>query len=172
MTNSYLRHTRMLSPYLLPIAVLGLLVVTSLPPYERAQELPPAIRAGEHRLPFQGRDDLIYIPARVNGSRTTLLVDTGAVFTIFTEKAVPTPIADSTVTINMAKGSVLASRLPVGLALGDSGLPGQQCAFHLNAIVGKFKFLNPEGVVGLDILRLFKSVAFDFKNSVIILEDR
>jgi hypothetical protein len=42
----------------------------------------------------------------------------------------------------------------------------------LNAVVGNFKFLNAEGVVGLDILRLFKSVTFDFKNSVIILQDR
>ena len=154
------------------IAVLGLLAVTSLPSHEHAQEAAPANRAGEHRLPFQARDDLIYIHARVNGNRTTLLVDTGAVFTIFTEKAVPTPNADSTVTINLAKGSVLASRLPVGLALGDSDGPEQHCTFRLNAVVGKFKFLNAEGVVGLDILRLFKSVKFDFKNSEIVLEDR
>jgi Retroviral aspartyl protease len=154
------------------IAALGLLAVTSLPSYAHAQEPAPAMRAGEHRVPFKARDDLIYIHARVNGSRATLLVDTGAVFTIFTERAVPTPNADPTVTINLAKGSVLASRLPVGLALGDSDLPGQHCAFHLNAVVGKFKFLNAEGVVGLDILKLFKSVTFDFENSVIILEDR
>ena len=154
------------------IAILWLLAVISLTSYERAQELAPPIRAGEHRLPFQARDDLIYIRAVVNGSHTTLLVDTGAVFTIFTEKAVPTLNADLTVTINTAKGSVLASRFPVRLALGDSDPPEQHCAFRMNAIVGKFKFLNAEGVIGLDILKLFKSVTFDFKNSVIILEDR
>jgi len=154
------------------IAILWILVVITAPSYGRAQELGPAIRAGEHRLPFEARNDLIYIRAVVNGNRRTLLVDTGAVFTIFTEKAVPTLRADSTVTINMAKGSVLASRLPVGLALGDSDTPEKHCAFRLNAVVGNFKFLNAEGVVGLDILRLFKSVTFDFKNSVIILQDR
>ena len=132
----------------------------------------PAIRPGEHRLPFEARDDLIYIRAVVNGNRTTLLVDTGAVFTIFTVKAVPTLRADPTVTIQTAQGSVLASRRPVGLALGDSGTPEKHCAFRLNAVVGNFKFPNAEGVVGLDILRLFKSVTFDFKNSVIILQDR
>jgi hypothetical protein len=40
--------------------------------------------------------------------------------------------ADSNVTINMAKGSVLASRVPVGLALGDSDTPQKHCAFRLN----------------------------------------
>jgi hypothetical protein len=38
--------------------------------------------------------------------------------------------------------------------------------------VGDFKFTNAEGVVGLDILSRFKSVTFDFKNSVMVLEDR
>ncbi len=99
------------------VAILWILAVITAPSYGHAQA--SAIRAGEHRLPFEARDDLIYIRAVVNGNRTTLLVDTGAVFTIFTEKAVPALGADWAVTINMAKGSVLASRLPVGLALGD-----------------------------------------------------
>ena len=154
------------------IAILWILVVITAPSYGPAQEIAPAIRADEHRLPFEARDDLIYIRAVVNGNRTTLLVDTGAAFTIFTEKAVPTLGVDSTVTINMAKGSVLASRLPVGLSLGDPDVPEKHCAFRLNAVVGNFKFLNAEGVIGLDILKLFKSVTFDFRNSVIILQDR
>jgi predicted aspartyl protease len=155
------------------MAILGFLAMISLPPWGRAQEAAPPIRAGEHHLPFQAKDDLIYIHAVVNGSPRTLLVDTGAVFTIFTQTAVPTLNHDpTTVTINMAKGSILASRLPVGLALGEAGPSDQHFAFRLNAVVGNFKFLNAEGVVGLDILRRFKSVTFDFKNSVIILEDR
>ena len=154
------------------VASLWILVVITAPSFGRAQEFAPAIRPGEHRLSFEARDDLIYIRAVVNGNRTTLLVDTGAVFTIFTVKAVPTLRADSTVTIQTAQGSVLASRRPVGLALGDSDIPEKHCAFRLNAVVGNFKFLNAEGVVGLDILRLFKSVTFDFRNSVIILQDR
>ena len=149
------------------VAILWILVVITAPSYGRAQEFAPAIRPGEHRLPFVARDDLIYIRAVVNGNRTALLVDTGAAFTIFTEKAVPALGADSAVTINMAKGSVLASRLPVGLALGDLDVPEKHCTFRLNAVVGNFKFLNAEGVVGLDVLRLFKSVTFDFRNSVI-----
>jgi hypothetical protein len=79
---------------------------------------------------------------------------------------------DSAVTINTAKGSVSASRLPVGLELGDSDTPERHCAFRLNAVVGAFKFMNAEGVVGLDVLSRFKSVTFDFKNSVMVLEDR
>jgi hypothetical protein len=38
--------------------------------------------------------------------------------------------------------------------------------------VGDFKFTNAEGVVGLDILSRFKSVTFDFKDTVMVLEDR
>jgi hypothetical protein len=42
-----------------------------------------------------------------------------------------------------------------------------------NEAVGhSFKFTNAEGVVGLDILSRFKSVTFDFTNSVMVLEDR
>jgi hypothetical protein len=131
-----------------------------------------APRSGEHRLPFQARDGLIYIQARVNGSLRTLLIDTGANLTAFTIKAVPMIDVDSAVPLNMAKGSVLASRLPVGLVLGDSNPPERHCAFRLNAAVGNFKFMNAEGVVGLDILSRFKSVTFDFTNSVMVLEDR
>jgi hypothetical protein len=154
------------------IAILGFLSVINLPLCGRTEAAAPAIQAGEYRLPFAAHDDLIYIHAVVNGIRRTLLVDTGAVLTIFTLRAVPTLNTGPLVTINMAKGSVLASRLPVGLALGDAGLPDQHFAFRLNAVVGNFKFLNADGVVGLDILKRFKSVTFDFKNSVMILEDR
>jgi hypothetical protein len=52
----------------------------------------------------------------------TLLIDTGAALTTFTLRVVPTLETDSRITINMAKGSVLASRLPVGFVLGDSDL--------------------------------------------------
>jgi hypothetical protein len=112
------------------VVILWILVVITAPFYGRAQEFAPAIRPGEHRLPFEARDDLIYIRAVVNGNRTALLVDTGAAFTIFTEKAVPALGADSAVTINMAKGSVLASRLPVGLALGDLDVLEKHCTFR------------------------------------------
>jgi hypothetical protein len=153
-------------------AVIALLAVPGLLWQASGQELPPTIREGEHRLPFQARDGMIYIQARVNGSRRTLLVDTGAALTLFTIKAVPEIDLDSAVMLNMAKGSVSASRHPVGLVLGDSDHPERHCAFRLNAPVGAFKFMNAEGVVGLDVLSQFKSVTFDFKDSVVVLEDR
>jgi hypothetical protein len=152
------------------IAVLGLSAIASLLAPARGQEL--TVRDGEHRVAFQARDGLIYIQARVNGSRRTLLVDTGATFTIFTIKAVPEIDLDSAIVLNLPRGSVSASRHPVGLVLGDSDHPERHCAFRLNAAVGAFKFMNAEGVVGIDVLSRFKSVTFDFKNSVMILEDR
>jgi predicted aspartyl protease len=127
--------------------------------------------AGEHRLPFQVRDGLIYIRAQVNGSRATLLVDTGAAFTTFTVKLVPTLDTDSRITLNLAKGSVSAFRLPIGFALGDSDLQERRRSFRLNAVVGDFKFLNADGLIGQDVLSQFKSVTFDFKNSTLVLED-
>jgi hypothetical protein len=38
--------------------------------------------------------------------------------------------------------------------------------------VGDFKFVNPDGIIGLDVLASFKSVSLDFKNAVLVLEDR
>jgi Aspartyl protease len=160
-------------------AVVALLAVSGLPWQASGQgasaDNSPAIRSGEpreHRVPFQAQDGMIYIQARVNGSRRTLLVDTGATFTILTLKAVPAINLDSPVTMNLAKGSMLASRRPVGFALGDSDHPERHCAFRLDAVVGDFKITHAEGAVGLDILSRFKSVTFDFKNSVMVLEDR
>jgi hypothetical protein len=155
------------------IAVAGLLIIPSLLGQAGGEEPAPAVvRAGEHRLPFQVHDGLIYIQARVNGQRATLLVDTGAALTIFTLRVVPTLNTDSRVTINMAKGSVVASRLNVGFVLGDPELRERHCSFHQNVVVGAFQFLNADGVVGYDVLSRFESVAFDFKNSTLILEDR
>ena len=153
-------------------AVVALLAVLGLPWQASGQESPATIRAAEHRLHFELRDGMIYIQARVNGSRRTLLIDTGATLTLFTIKAVPEIDLDSAVMLNLPKGSVSASRHPVGLVLGDSDHPERHCAFRLNAPVGAFKFMNAEGVVGLDVLSQFKSVTFDFKDSVVILEDR
>jgi hypothetical protein len=158
------------------IGVIGLLAAAMLALPQLGQgasaDDSPANRSGEHRVPFQARDGMIYIQARVNGSLRTLLVDTGATFTILTLKAVPAINLDSPVTMNLAKGSMLASRRPVGFALGDSDHPERHCAFRLDAVVGDFKITHAEGAVGLDILSRFKSVTFDFKNSVMILEDR
>ena len=153
------------------IAILGLLVIASGPMPTPAQEPAATVRAGEHRVPFFMQDGAVYVRARVNGNRVTLLLDTGAVLTTFSLKIVPTQTG-SRITINMAKGSVVAFRLPVGFTLGESTVRGEHCAFHQNAIVGDFKFGAADGVVGLDVLGSFKSVTFDFKESMLILEDR
>lgn len=129
-------------------------------------------RAGEYRVPFQVHDGLIYVQGRVNGVRATMLIDTGAALTTFTLRVVPTLDTDSRIAINMAKGSVLASRPPVGFVLGDSDLRERHCSFLQNGVVGRFKFLDVDGLVGQDVLSRFKSLTFDFKNSTLILEDR
>jgi hypothetical protein len=153
------------------IAIFGLLVMASRPTLSPAQEPTAEIRAGEHRIPFIVRDGAVYVVAHVYGNRAMLLLDTGAVLTTFSLKIVPTQ-SGSRITINMAKGSVVAYRLPVGFTLGESTVRGEHCAFHQNAIVGDFKFGAADGVVGLDVLSSFKSVTFDFKESMLILEDR
>jgi len=154
------------------IAVFGLLVITSLPLPTCGQDTGAVVRAGQHRIPFQARDGLIYVQARVNGNHATLLVDTGAVLTTFSLKVVPTQETNSRITINMAKGSTTAFRVSVGFMLGELNRREEHCSFRQNAIVGDFKFMNAEGVVGLDVLASFKSVTFDFKNAVLILEDK
>jgi len=153
------------------IAILGLLAITGKPAQTPAQEPASIVRPGEHRVPFFMQDGAIFVHARVNGNRAILLLDTGAVLTTFTLKIVPTQTG-SRITVNMAKGSVIAFRLPVGFTLGESTVREEHCAFHQNAIVGDFKFGAADGVVGLDVLGSFKSVTFDFKESMLILEDR
>lgn len=127
-----------------------------------------AVLSGEHRIPFQARNGLIYIPARVNGNHATVLLDTGAVLTTFTLKVVPTMDTSSRVTINTAKGSITAFRVPVGFNLGESA----SRSFRQSAVVGDFKFGEADGVIGLDVLSSFKAVTVDFQNSVLILVDR
>jgi hypothetical protein len=90
----------------------------------------------------------------------------------FTLRTVPTLNTDSRITVNLAKGSVSASRLPVGFVIGDPDLPQRHCSFHQNAIVGNFKFLDADGLIGQDVLARFQSITFDFKNSILILQDR
>lgn len=127
---------------------------------------------GEHRIAFQAINGLIYIQARVNGYRATLLLDTGAALTTFSLKIAPTTGSESRITINMAKGSMSAFRLPVGFTLGASDLKDQRCSFRETVAIGDFKFGDADGVVGVDVLSLFKSATLDFKNSVLILKDR
>jgi hypothetical protein len=153
------------------IAIFGLLAITSRPAPTPAQEPAATVRAGEHRIPFIVRDGAVYVHARVNGNRATLLIDTGAVLTTFSLKIVPTQQTDSRITINMAKGSIAAFRTAVGFTLGESSAREEHCSFHRNAIVGDFKFGSADGVVGFDVLSSFKSATFDFKNSTLILED-
>ena len=153
------------------IAILGVLAITSRPLLTPAQEPAATVRPREHRVPFVIRDGAVYVRARVNGNHAILLLDTGAVLTTFSLKIVPTQ-AGSRITVNMAKGSVVAFRQPVGFTLGESNVREEHCAFHQDAIVGDFKFGAADGVVGLDVLSSFESVTFDFKESMLILEDR
>ena len=81
-----------------------------------------------------------------------MMIDNGADLKKFTLRVLPTVDTDSRITINMAKGSVLASRLPVGFVLGDSALREGHCSFHQNVVVGAFKFLDADGLVGQDVL--------------------
>jgi predicted aspartyl protease len=147
-------------------------MLAGLPWPGKGQEPAEARRTGEHRIPFIARDGAVYVRARVNGSRVTLLLDTGAVWTTFNQKLVPTQTTGSRITINMAKGTVPAFRLAVALTLGESSVKEEHCSFRQEAIVGDFNFGAADGVVGLDVLSSFKSVTLDFKNSTLILEDR
>lgn len=152
------------------IAVIGLLAIAGrLWP---GQEPSVATRSGEHRIQFQTRNGLIYIPAQVNGNHVTLLLDTGAVLTTFSLKIVPAINTDSRITINMAKGSISAFRVPVGFTLGESDQKERRCSFRQSVVVGDFKFGEADGVIGLDVLGSFKVVTIDFQNSVLILENR
>lgn len=154
------------------IAIFGLLVIAGQPALSPAQEPAVAVRAEEHRIPLTLRDGAVYVHARVNGNRAMLLLDTGAVLTTFSLKLVPTQQTDARITVTMAKGSIVAFRVPVGFTLGESSVREEHCSFRQSAIVGDFKFGSADGVIGLDVLSSFESVTFDFKNSVLVLEGK
>ena len=153
------------------IAIFGLLAVAGLSSPTVAQEPAPVVRHGEHRIPVSFRDGAVYVHGNVNGNRATLLLDTGAALTTLSFKLVPEVDSGSKITVNIARGSVSAFRIPVGLVLGDSKLKDEHYSFRQIAVVGDFKFGEADGVVGLDVLSSFKSVTLDFKHSVLILED-
>jgi len=151
------------------ITIFGLLAIAGHPtPSQRASL---TARKGEHRIPFRSRNGFVYIPARVNGGQATLLVDTGAALTTFNLKIVPTTKSESRITINMAKGSIPAFRVPVGFTVGNSDLKGECYSFRRSVVIGDFNFGEADGVIGLDVLSSFKTVTFDFQNSILILED-
>jgi hypothetical protein len=151
------------------LAIFGLLAIAGQPATSQKPSL--TVRKGEHRIPFLARNGFIYIPARVNGSQTTLLLDTGAALTTLSLKIVPTVNTESRITIYMAKGSVPAFRVPVGFTLGISGLEEQRYSFRRSVVVGDFNFGEADGVIGLDVLSSFKTVTLDFQNSILILRD-
>jgi hypothetical protein len=152
------------------IAIIGFLAIAGglWPGQERAV----AARGGEYRIRFRARNGLIFLPARVDGNHVTLLLDTGAVLTTFSSKIVPSINTNSRITINMASGSVFASRVPVAFTIGEPDLQERRCSFRQSVVVGDFKFGEADGVIGLDALSSFKVVTIDFQNSVLILEDR
>jgi hypothetical protein len=150
-------------------AILVLLVFVSQP--LASQEPPATARNGEHRILFRTRDGVIYVPARVNGRGTTLLIDTGASLSAFNMKILPPSSNDVRITMNLAKGSVLAFLVSAGFILGDD-VKEQRCRFQRTIVAGDFKFGDADGVIGLDVLGSFKAVTFDFQHSVLILEDR
>ncbi len=131
-----------------------------------------AARAKEHQIHFRAHNGLIFIPARVNGNRVTLLLDTGAALTTFSLKIVPDINTNSKITMNMASGSVSASLVPVAFTVGEPDLQERRCAFRQTVVVGDFKFGEADGVIGLDVLSSFRVVSIDFQNSVLVLEDR
>jgi hypothetical protein len=152
------------------IAIIGLLAITGrLWP---GQEPAVAARAGEHRIHFRASNGFIFISARVNGNRVILLLDTGAALTTFSLKIVPEVNVNSKITINMASGSVSASRVQVALTVGEPDLQERRCSFHQTVVVGDFHFGEADGVIGLDVLSSFRAITIDFQNSVLILEDR
>ena len=152
------------------VAIFGLLTIAG--PLRPGQEPAEAVRPGEHRILFQARDGLIFIPAQVNSKQVMLLLDTGAVLTTFSLKIAPATNTDSRITINMAKGSITAYRVPIGFTVGEPDQKDRHCSFRQNVVVGDFKFGEADGVIGLDVLSSFRAVTIDFQNSVVVLEDR
>jgi len=151
------------------IAIFGLLTIAS--QLRPSQEPSAAVLVAEHRIAFHARNGLIYVPARVNGVRATLLLDTGAVLTTFNLKLVPKTDSGSRISINTANGSTTAYQVPVEFHLGEANVKVMR-SFRQTVVVGDFRFGDADGVIGLDVLSSFRVITVDFQNSILILQDR
>jgi len=136
-----------------------------------AEEL-SSITSKQYRISFQYHNGLIYIAAVVNKHHATLILDTGAGTTAFSNKIAPPCPADAMMRLDLARGSMFAFHFPVEFTLGDQNRRDGSYSFSRDVIVGDFRFDAAEGVIGLDVLRSFKLATIDFKDSVLILEDR
>jgi hypothetical protein len=152
------------------VAALGLLTLSGSPNHEAEKDYlssPQQI----YLLPIKIRDGRIYIRAQVNGRSAKLLVDTGSSSTTFSQKLVPNT-NKGCIGANHANSSISAFRIAVRFTLGDAKLPEQRCSFRRSVLVGDFEFLDADGLVGLDILNLFQSVTLNFKDFMLVLDDR
>ena len=124
-------------------------------------------RAREHRIPFTAKGGLILIETTVNGVETKLIVDTGGTTAFGTRFLPPAgPLDAPAESLDSLHGSSAVYPIIVVWTLdgGDKRMP---------AVAGDINFPNnADGILGANTLESFRSVRFDFLNSVLILEDQ
>src|SRR5258707_171541 len=76
----------------------GLMAIVGLQSSTLAQMSATVARAGEHHITVILHDGAVYIHGSVNGSRATLLLDTGAALTTLSLKLVPAVDSSSRIT--------------------------------------------------------------------------
>ena len=124
-------------------------------------------KSREHRIPFTAKGGLILIDTTVNGAQTKLIVDTGGATALGMRFLPPARPADApTETLDSVHGSSAVYPITVVWSLdgGDKKMP---------AVAGDINFpYSADGILGANVLESFRSVRFDFLNSVLILEDQ
>jgi predicted aspartyl protease len=112
------------------------------------------------QMPLETRSNLLFVDARINDERVTLLVDTGAERTLLTEAAVDRlrlPRDPHHATRTFGIGSPTAAwdaRLPNGIVLGPTRFPVDSVTvghFGINQVAGG----SADGLLGADILLAF-----------------
>jgi TPR repeat protein len=119
-----------------------------------------------HRIPIHVEDGLILVSLTIQDADALLIVDTGSSRTTLIAKYLP-PGQDlkPTQMVETLVGTGQVHTVEVNWKLDDREI-------QLPALVGDFTFPHGAvGILGTDLLGMFKSVHFDYSNLVLILKD-
>lgn len=128
--------------------------------------------AGDKQVvPVKVVEGMVFVPVKVNGVDTILMLDTGATNTVVSPEVVHVPVNAAIQTATVTEGhqqvSVGVARLDI--QIGKAHFNAAVVLTDLNA-AQKARYGKFDGLLGQSILGQFKSVRLDYQNRVIELE--
>lgn len=112
-----------------------------------------------YKVPFQIIDSQIHVYALVNKKPAHVVIDTGAAVSAFSLSFMPPiPLGHSTIVTPSGNREVLVNDV--------------ECSLDGSRFIVRAAFIDgwhPDGLIGFDILKSYRSVTFDFDRHEIVL---